>query len=70
MDADGIDAAFLYPSLGLFAGVVEDPGLAAAMCRAYNRLPGQPRIPGVVDIQPDLPKPRRCLLSTVTAERR
>src|SRR6201997_3703683 len=37
MDLDGIDAAFLYPSLGLFAGAVEDPGLAAAMCRAYNR---------------------------------
>ena len=37
MDADGIDAAFLYPSLGLFAGAVEDPPLAAAMCRAYNR---------------------------------
>src|SRR5215469_11446186 len=37
MDLDGIDAAFLYPSLGLFAGAVEDSGLAAAMCRAYNR---------------------------------
>jgi predicted TIM-barrel fold metal-dependent hydrolase len=37
MDADGIDAAFLYPSLGLFAGAVSDPELAAAMCRAYNR---------------------------------
>src|ERR1700732_257271 len=37
MNADGIDAAFLYPSLGLFAGAVEDPELAAAMCRAYNR---------------------------------
>ena len=37
MDADGIDAAFLYPSLGLFAGAIEDPRLAAAMCRAYNR---------------------------------
>src|SRR5258707_15774480 len=37
MDLDGIDAAFLYPSLGLFAGGVEDPGLAAGMCRAYNR---------------------------------
>jgi hypothetical protein len=24
-------------SLALFAGAVEDPGLAAAMCRAYNR---------------------------------
>jgi predicted TIM-barrel fold metal-dependent hydrolase len=37
MDLDGIDAAFLYPSIGLFAGAVDDPGLAAAMCRAYNR---------------------------------
>ena len=37
MDLDGIDAAFLYPSLGLFAGAVDDPGLAAAICRAYNR---------------------------------
>jgi predicted TIM-barrel fold metal-dependent hydrolase len=37
MDLDGIDAAFLYPSLGLFSGAVKDPPLAAAMCRAYNR---------------------------------
>src|ERR671923_1379899 len=37
MDLDGIDAAFLYPSLGLFSGAVTDPKLAAAMCRAYNR---------------------------------
>ena len=37
MDLDGIDAAFLYPSLGLFAGAVADHGLSAAMCRAYNR---------------------------------
>ena len=37
MDLDGIDAAFLYPSLGLFAGAVSDPAFAAAMCRAYNR---------------------------------
>ena len=37
MDADGIDAAFLYPSLGLFAGGIHDPQLAAATCRAYNR---------------------------------
>src|SRR6202011_1222988 len=29
--------AFLYPSLGLVAGAVDDPKLAAAMCRAYNR---------------------------------
>ncbi len=37
MDADGIDAAFLYPSLGLFSGAIHDPVLAAAVCRAYNR---------------------------------
>ena len=36
MDLDGIDAAFLYPSLGLFAGAIEDPQLAAAASRAYN----------------------------------
>jgi predicted TIM-barrel fold metal-dependent hydrolase len=37
MDADGIDAAVLYPTLGLFAGSIDDPPLAAAACRAYNR---------------------------------
>ena len=37
MDLDGIEAAFLHPSVGLFAGTVEDHQLAAAMCRAYNR---------------------------------
>ncbi len=37
MDADGIDAAFLYPSLGLFSGAIHDPEVAAATCRAYNR---------------------------------
>jgi uncharacterized protein len=37
MDFDGIDAAFLYPSMGLFAGAVQEPNLAAALCRAYNR---------------------------------
>jgi predicted TIM-barrel fold metal-dependent hydrolase len=37
LDLDGIDAAFLYPSIGLFSGAVKDPQLAGAMCRAYNR---------------------------------
>ncbi len=38
MDAESVDAAFLYPSLGLFiGGSMEDPGLAAATCRTYNR---------------------------------
>jgi uncharacterized protein len=34
MDLDGIDAAFLYPSVGLFAGAVQDPDLSAALRRA------------------------------------
>src|ERR1700686_5343475 len=37
MEREGIDAAFLYPSLGLFLGAVKDPEAAAADCRAYNR---------------------------------
>ncbi len=37
LDLDGIDAAFLYPSVGLFSGGIQDEKLAAAMCRAYNR---------------------------------
>jgi uncharacterized protein len=37
MDLDGIDAAYLYPSIGLFAGAVDDPDVSAAICRAYNR---------------------------------
>ena len=37
MDLDGIDAAFLYPSLCLGFGGVEDPELAAALYRSYNR---------------------------------
>lgn len=34
IDADGIDVAFLYPSIGLFSGAIHDPQLAAAVCRA------------------------------------
>lgn len=37
MGADGIDAAFLYPSIGLFSGAIHDPQLAAAVRRASNR---------------------------------
>jgi len=37
MDAEGIDAAFLYPSMGLFLGATKDPEFSAAACRAYNR---------------------------------
>ncbi len=36
MDADGIDAAVLYPSLGLFLAAIEDRVLADACCRVYN----------------------------------
>jgi predicted TIM-barrel fold metal-dependent hydrolase len=37
MDLYGIDAAFLFPSVGLFCGSINDPALAAAVARAYNR---------------------------------
>jgi predicted TIM-barrel fold metal-dependent hydrolase len=37
MDAEGIDAVFLYPTLGLFLGAIADADLSAAVCRAYNR---------------------------------
>ena len=36
MDIDGIDVALLFPTLGLLAPEAEDPGLAAALARAYN----------------------------------
>src|SRR5262245_4499941 len=36
MDAEGIDTAVLYPSVGLFLEAVEDPALAEACCRVYN----------------------------------
>jgi len=37
LDEEGFECQFLYPSLGLLLdGVVEDPELAAAHCRAYN----------------------------------
>jgi uncharacterized protein len=37
LDLDGIDAAFLHPSMRLFAGAVHDPNLSASLCRACNR---------------------------------
>jgi hypothetical protein len=36
-DAEGIEAAFLYPSLGLLVGAISDPALATSACIAYNR---------------------------------
>lgn len=36
LDAEGIDAAVLYPGLGLSLGAIADPELAAASCRVYN----------------------------------
>jgi predicted TIM-barrel fold metal-dependent hydrolase len=36
MDAEGIEAAVLYPTLGFFFPEVGDPELHAALCRAYN----------------------------------
>ena len=37
MDAEGIDAVFLFPTLGLFLGGMVDGPLATASYRAYNR---------------------------------
>jgi predicted TIM-barrel fold metal-dependent hydrolase len=36
MDVEGIDAAVLYPSVGLNFWALEDPGAAVALARAYN----------------------------------
>jgi predicted TIM-barrel fold metal-dependent hydrolase len=37
LDLEGIDAVMLYPTVGLALSFVEDPVLAGAMARAYNR---------------------------------
>lgn len=37
MDKEGIDATFLYPSLGLYMGGISDPKIANPVYRAYNR---------------------------------
>jgi predicted TIM-barrel fold metal-dependent hydrolase len=36
LDSEGIDAAVLYPSLGLMFGLYEDAKVAAALCAAAN----------------------------------
>jgi uncharacterized protein len=36
MDTDRIDVAVLFPTLGLYTVDARDPGLAVAICRAYN----------------------------------
>jgi predicted TIM-barrel fold metal-dependent hydrolase len=36
-DAEGIDAAVLFPTVGLFIGSVRDPSVAGAACGALNR---------------------------------
>src|SRR6516162_600673 len=36
MDAEGIDQAVLYPSIGLYFSVVEDPAAAIALAAAYD----------------------------------
>src|SRR3984893_10474832 len=36
LDDEGIDAAVLYPSVGLMFGLLEPPDIAAALCAAYN----------------------------------
>ena len=36
MDSEGIDQAVLYPTIGLYFSVVEDPAAAVALAAAYN----------------------------------
>jgi predicted TIM-barrel fold metal-dependent hydrolase len=36
MDSEGITAAVLFPTMGLYLAEVRDPALLAALCRAYN----------------------------------
>jgi hypothetical protein len=36
MDAVGIEAAVLYPTLGLSHGLIQDADWACALSRAYN----------------------------------
>jgi predicted TIM-barrel fold metal-dependent hydrolase len=36
MDAEGIDQAVLYPSIGLYFSVVDEPPVAVALAAAYN----------------------------------
>lgn len=37
MDAEGLDAALMFPSLHLLSGDISDPDVAAANARGYNR---------------------------------
>jgi predicted TIM-barrel fold metal-dependent hydrolase len=37
LDLDGIDAAVVYPTMALASAYTDEPALAAAMARAYNR---------------------------------
>ena len=41
LDAEGIDCAVIFPSLGLYFGLYRDAQIAEAMCRAENRWLGQ-----------------------------
>ena len=36
LDDEGIDAAVLYPSVGMMFALIDNPDVAAALCRAYN----------------------------------
>jgi hypothetical protein len=36
LEDEGIDAAVLYPSVGMMFGLLENPDIAAALCAAYN----------------------------------
>jgi uncharacterized protein len=73
MDKEGIDISLCYPTRGLYCINVEDPGLAAAICRAYNnwlyetwvkadpdRLIGVAMVPFWQDIDASIAEMERC----------
>jgi hypothetical protein len=71
MDLDRVDAAYLYPSIGLFPGAVDDPDISASICRAYNRWLADYRRPypdGFFPGAPDMVREKLVGLSANTVQ--
>lgn len=73
MDSEGIDIGVCYPTRGLYSINVDDPDLAAAICRAYNnwlyetwmkadpnRLIGVAMVPFWQDVDEAIKEMERC----------
>jgi hypothetical protein len=71
MDLDGVDAAYLYPSIGQFPGAVDDPDISASIRRAYNRWLADHRRPypdGFFPGAPDMVREKLVGLSVNTVQ--